>query len=171
MNIEDQISKIISDLEAHEHFELPIGVAQQITDPVARPPWITKEDYRANELKDMVSNCLQRGDVHPTPWEKDTIYKLYQTPILLHAKRIAWFIINGWNDPICYDFGCPDFGYHPSYPVSDGNHRLYAAIFKGDTSVKSSYEGQLENGLNMIRFAYEQQEILNSPIKSDMMKK
>lgn len=41
-----------------------------------------------------------------------------------HVKRIAYFVVNGWNDPIIvvHKDGCK---------IKDGLHRFKAAIFKG----------------------------------------
>ena len=48
-----------------------------------------------------------------------------------HAARIAYLVKNGWKDAIEVDVGVPVMGYHVHWLVTDGNHRLAAAIFLG----------------------------------------
>lgn len=45
-------------------------------------------------------------------------------------------LCNGWNDPITLDVGLPWApGYREPWVVADGNHRLYAAILRGDSHI------------------------------------
>ena len=45
-----------------------------------------------------------------------------------HAKRIAFFVVHGWNDPIVLrSDGCT---------IEDGLHRLKAALYKGVPEVE-----------------------------------
>jgi hypothetical protein len=66
------------------------------------------------------------------------------TTRLDHMRRIAWFVVNGWRDPIEIDFGVPCFGYEPTWPIIDGNHRLAAAILREDHSIVASCSGQVD---------------------------
>lgn len=45
-----------------------------------------------------------------------------------HAARVAWFVQNGWTDPVVVS-------YRRTWPVVDGNHRLAAAIFRDDPTI------------------------------------
>lgn len=45
-----------------------------------------------------------------------------------HIQRVAWFVVHGWDEPIVID---PE----GLWPVIDGNHRLSAAIARGDTDI------------------------------------
>lgn len=44
-----------------------------------------------------------------------------------HAARIAHFVVSGWDDPI---------SINANDEVTDGTHRIKAAIFKGDSEVE-----------------------------------
>lgn len=50
-------------------------------------------------------------------------------PRAWHVGRIAWFVVNGWRDPIQVDLNA-------RWPVIDGNHRLVAAVLREDTFVE-----------------------------------
>ena len=43
-----------------------------------------------------------------------------------HARRIAYFVVNGWSQPI---------EINQNNELTDGTHRIKAAIFKGHTEV------------------------------------
>lgn len=59
-----------------------------------------------------------------------------------HAQRIAYFVKHGWDEPISVDVGCGPLGGH--FGVDDGNHRLCAAVIRGDASIKSSTGGLVD---------------------------
>lgn len=48
----------------------------------------------------------------------------------LHAQKVAWFALNGFQHPLEIDVGVPALGCHVGYPVIDGNHRYAAAIVR-----------------------------------------
>lgn len=60
---------------------------------------------------------------------------------LEHIARIAWFVVNGWNEPIDVDVGIPSLGCYPAWPLEDGNHRFAAAIFRGDCFILAYVSG------------------------------
>lgn len=57
-----------------------------------------------------------------------------------HAARVAYFVLHGWRDPILIDVGVPGVCY-VNWPVSDGNHRLYAAAFCSDEFIDAELQG------------------------------
>lgn len=50
---------------------------------------------------------------------------------------------HGWTDAIEIDVGIPRLRYYPGWAVVDGNHRLYAAVIRGDTHILTSIAGDL----------------------------
>lgn len=50
-------------------------------------------------------------------------------PRMWHIGRIAWFVVNGWEEPIELD-------PLALWPVMDGNHRFAAAIFREDEDIE-----------------------------------
>lgn len=61
-----------------------------------------------------------------------------------HIRLIAWFVKNGWVDPIGVDVGIPSLACHVGWPVQDGNHRFAAAIFRGDSIIDANMQGATE---------------------------
>lgn len=61
-----------------------------------------------------------------------------------HVARIAWFAIHGWTDPISIDVGVPGFpGYRFVWIITDGNHRLAAALCREDETIAGEIGGSL----------------------------
>lgn len=60
-----------------------------------------------------------------------------------HARSIAWLMKNGWEEPIDIDVGIPSMGYYP-YILTDGHHRLCAAIMTGESLIKAQVSGSLD---------------------------
>jgi len=61
----------------------------------------------------------------------------------LHVRRIAWFVVNGVVKPISI-YVCPflkDLTSGERWIITDGNHRLAAAIVRNDSFVPSSIRG------------------------------
>lgn len=58
-----------------------------------------------------------------------------------HIKKIAYFVKNGYEDPISLDVGIPEIGYRPDNLVDDGNHRLVASYIRKDVSVPCVLSG------------------------------
>lgn len=68
--------------------------------------------------------------VHPDAWTTE------------HVGRVKGLMLTGWSDPIEIDVGC--LGAHHWWPVLDGNHRLCAAILRGDTRILVQPAGDLD---------------------------
>lgn len=56
-----------------------------------------------------------------------------------HASRIAYLVVNGWDDPI--DIEVDEYG---GVLVLDGNHRLAAAIYRGDPHIAAILGGFID---------------------------
>lgn len=61
-----------------------------------------------------------------------------------HTERIAYLVQHPSIDAIEIDVGVPVLGYHVSWMVLDGSHRLAAAIFRGDRDIEACVSGQLD---------------------------
>lgn len=61
-----------------------------------------------------------------------------------HAARIAYLVRHGWKDAIEVDVGVPVLGYVPDWIVTDGNHRLAAAIYAQHEVIECSVAGQMD---------------------------
>lgn len=71
----------------------------------------------------------------------------YQGP-LTNATRIAYLIRYGWEDPIEVDVGIPvyvgGYGSVRKLTITDGNHRLCAAVVAGDRYIVASCGGSVD---------------------------
>ena len=61
-----------------------------------------------------------------------------------HVERIAFFVVEGWNDPIHIDVGVPALGHGVTWPIVDGNHRLAAAFYLKHESIAAEISGQID---------------------------
>jgi len=62
-----------------------------------------------------------------------------------HAGRIAYLVLNPVSDPIDLDVGVPEMGVEVDWPVVDGNHRLAAALFRGDKQIDVTWSGSSDH--------------------------
>lgn len=68
-----------------------------------------------------------------------------------HIGRVLYLAKHGWDDPIEIDVGVPCLGYAgPSWPVTDGNHRLWAAALRSDASIKVDVAGQVDHAARLL---------------------
>ena len=58
-----------------------------------------------------------------------------------HIRRAAYLMVHGWPDAIDVDVGVPALGDDTHWPVCEGNHRLLAALARGDKSIRASVSG------------------------------
>lgn len=113
----------------------------------------------SNDNDDLVSSSIWEGIINPV--KREEIAKAIMLGELLHPdtpirkgykgdhiKRIAWFVVYGWDEPIEVDVGIPGMSL-PSWPIYDGNHRLIAAIFRKDISIRGHFSGAVEYARNL----------------------
>ena len=68
-----------------------------------------------------------------------------------HIGRVKYLARCGWNDAITLDVGVPCLGYWgPTWPVVDGNHRLWAAILRDDAAIDADIDGQLSHAAELL---------------------
>ena len=90
---------------------------------------------------------------------------------LAHIKKIAYFVKNGFDNPIDIDVGFPELNApNLGHIITDGNHRLAAAIYRKDKGIKANIHGSTdyikESGLyypNAFMLAFD--EIISKPIE------
>jgi hypothetical protein len=116
--------------------ELSIEKIRERACPVASSPWRCDERVTV----EMVEECLRDDRLVATPPGSGPTVDAWE-----HAGRIAWLVRNGWNDPIEIDVGAPQFDSRPRdvWPIQDGNHRLFAAIMRGDEVIYAVVGGDL----------------------------
>lgn len=113
----------------------------KISNPLDAPPWDTPGEILT---RDMVDVCLEKGvfegepiDAGPaTAWQ--------------HAARIAKFVVDPPEDPIHLDLGV---NAPLEWIISDGNHRLYAAVLRGDEEIMSLISGSFDRSIDILGVA------------------
>lgn len=115
-------------------YPVPLRRILNLADPVVSPPWecgilLSKED---------VLDAIAKQD-----WLALPVDDSEQGNPFAHARRIAYLVEHGWNDPIEVDVGIPCLWCHPVWPVLDGNHRVYAAAVRGDAEIVVTVAGDL----------------------------
>jgi hypothetical protein len=116
---------------------IPIDkILDNIDDPFGR--WTTNRPVTVDEVMEAFTNGSDRAAAesysHETPGNMS---------VLWHANRIAYLMRNGWDDPIDIDVGIPSLGYYP-YILTDGHHRLCAAILTGERFIKAQVSGSVD---------------------------
>lgn len=68
-----------------------------------------------------------------------------------HIGRILYLARHGWTDAIEIDVGIPCLGYPgPGWPVTDGNHRLWAATLRKDAHILVDIAGQVDHAARIL---------------------
>ena len=104
--------------------------------------------WGTNVTEEKVQRCLEQGNLLEIPyqtwqwWGSKAQYGKYRSRHYNHAARIAYFVRNGWFDLIEMDVGCPALGFFPEELVPDGNHRLAAAYYRHNPTIKVDYSGE-----------------------------
>lgn len=103
-----------------------VGRLGRRCNPFGDSPWgvrVTRADVR---------RALEEGRLAERPGGDD------------HAARIAYLVKHGWKDAIEIDVGVPVLGYVVDWIVTDGNHRLAAAMYMGLDRIEASVGGQMD---------------------------
>lgn len=61
-----------------------------------------------------------------------------------HLSRIVWLAKNGWDDPIQIGLVGSRMQVQLSWPIWDGNHRVIAAWYRGDSYIRAELIGDLD---------------------------
>jgi hypothetical protein len=99
--------------------------------------------------------CIERGEealVETPLWTSITFGKTNITAEenrRRHIQKIAWFVKNKANEPISVDVGCEALGVWADHIISDGNHRLAAAIIRGDKTIDACVGGGVTDAKRM----------------------
>lgn len=105
--------------------------------PLQVPVWHLDAPVRESMIRECVTTNQLKAEVYTvgkSTWSEFD-----------HASRIAYFLVHGWDDPIHIHVGVPSILYYdvlnPLWFVCDGNHRLTAAIVRGDKFIWASLSG------------------------------
>jgi len=111
---------------------------RELCDPFDTPPW----EGAASLTVDGVHQAMQDGFVLAQAYSNGN--RVSTWTVEEHIARIAYLAKHGWEDPIEVDVGIPHMGCYIDWPVTDGNHRLAAAIVRGDKHILACVAGCTE---------------------------
>lgn len=116
---------------------LPVQHIARHAHPLRDPPW---PDLRVCVDEQLIRQAycdLISGRADPNAFSRPLSDRQYLDG-RHHAGRVAWLAMNGWPDTISIDATDITRGL---WPVSDGNHRLAAALLRGDTHIEAEIGG------------------------------
>lgn len=114
---------------------VPLERVLSFADPTETPPW----QDAAGLSHSLVGGCLSRNAFADDAYS----FASHQTGALWHARRIAWLVMHGWDDPIHFEFGPDPDMQQMCWPIFDGNHRLYAATYMKKAEIEIAIGGYL----------------------------
>jgi hypothetical protein len=118
---------------------IPVARLRAVCDPFLSSPWEEVASISVEDVQQALNNRLDGSK----PYSKQRITdKSWNTAD--HIARIAYLVAEGWDDPIEVDVGVPHLGCWMDWMVTDGNHRLAAAIVREDEFILASIAGSCE---------------------------
>lgn len=118
---------------------VPVAALEALCNPFRTTPWMRRVTRK------MVEACLDAGTLHAEPLDGNP-----DVPARLHAARIAYLVRYGWKDAVQINVGVPSLGCHVRWPVQDGNHRVAAAIYRGDEEILAVVDGSVAYAMELL---------------------
>lgn len=88
-----------------------------------------------------IKQAIEDGRLCDEVYSRDMVAKDWSWD--MHVERVAYLVMNPSDKAIEVDLGCPSLGCHVDWPVTDGNHRLAAAIYRGDEKILVEPAGEV----------------------------
>lgn len=113
---------------------VPVSRLAKLTNPYDNP-W-QGDEFTTEDVK----KAIEEKRFCAEPYLEQTCFRW---PTSKHIERIAYLAVHGWTDPLHVDVGIPSLGFMPACPVTDGNHRLAAAMYAKKRYVDCSISGEV----------------------------
>ena len=114
---------------------------RKLCDPFAQPPWEGVAGLTTEGVRQAMQDGFVLAQAYSDPEQIGAPERIAAWTPEEHISRIAYLAHHGWAEPIEVDVGVPDMGCYVDWPVTDGNHRLAAAIVRGDKHILASVSG------------------------------
>lgn len=108
---------------------------RKLCDPFAQPPWAEVAGLTIDGVRQAMQAGVELAHAYSAK-DREASWTVED-----HIARIAYLVQQGWHEPIKVDVGVPHLGSYVEWPIMDGNHRLAAAIVRGDTHILASVSG------------------------------
>lgn len=126
---------------------VPVKNLKRICNPFEHCVWDIPKPVTIDEVSMVLATGAMAADYDEDLHDKSSID---------HAQRIAYFVHNGWQDPIVIDVGVPTLGFNPDWIIWDGNHRLAAAIYRGDKFIEAEIGGDVDYAAQLLGLAVDE---------------
>lgn len=113
---------------------IPVRKLADLCDPFSNP-W-TKRPFDVNDVK----AAMAQGRLHSSPYTAASKWTRRR-----HIERVAYLAVHGWDAAVEIDVGIPRLGCIVSWPLQDGNHRLAAAIVRGEEFIPAEVGGEIRH--------------------------
>lgn len=112
---------------------LPVSRLAALCDPFS-DPWECGT-FGIEEVRQAVlsQNLMATAFSRTTNWSREE-----------HIARVAHLVVHGWEGAVEVDVGVPALRCHVAWPLTDGNHRLAAALVRGDRFISASVAGDID---------------------------
>lgn len=120
---------------------IPLTRITSVFDPFEFPPWSDGQGVS----KAGVEAALKEGRFERLPYSAYSLGPDWTDR--QHEERIAWLVLNPATDPIEIEFSHPE---DEAFSIDDGNHRLAAAIFRGDVDIPVQLGGYFCNSVKAL---------------------
>lgn len=117
---------------------ISVAKLKRLANPLRTPPWpwFVKPWAKPFQRKEITAYLKQQNfEKWVTGFSRDDRE--------IHLRCIAHYVVKGWTEPIEIDVGVPALGCYVDWPIQDGNHRLAAAIYRGDKEILAGLSGDL----------------------------
>jgi hypothetical protein len=110
-----------------EHvYTVPVADLRMLYDPFETSPWLGIEAIDPDD----VATAIEHEDFSADPCQSN------EQSMAFHVSRIAYLVVHPDSNPI--DVVPTNVG---SFTLEDGFHRLAAAIYRGDQTIKVAFGG------------------------------
>jgi hypothetical protein len=136
--------------EVDEVYEISVrSMLRVFGSPMRTHSWGIKH-FTARDVK----RFIKENRVDSRPWDGagHGIQDTDEGDRNYHIARVAYMVLNPQTHPICIDIACEEIGLYNT-TICDGNHRLSAAIVRGDKTVRVAFSGGVTNFKRMFRGA------------------
>ena|ERR1700733_1556486 len=114
---------------------IPVANLAELHNPFECSPW----GWGSCSL-DAVTVAIQQKRFESKP---NFLIDTLQDSKEFDIARIAYLVETGWSDPINIDVGVPALGCYIDWMITDGNHRLGAAIYRKDEFISAVVDGDI----------------------------
>lgn len=95
---------------------------------------------------DFIQECIDKQHFESSSYSGGPKPPWYWTPID-HMKRIAYLVVHKDDTPVDVEISAGN-----AVVIHDGNHRLLAALVRGDKTIKVSLSGYVDEACTMFAF-------------------